>query len=142
MISHMPPWIFMSSILAVFLISGVLRLIVSLALLPTLKEARLIEMGVGHSFFKRYLTIRPSEGLVFEVIGKYHRVSEKIEEVKELMKKTGPKFQDKKKSQDYNKRLLKFIEKSISPKKEQHDINNIHDIERITEEIEKGKIKK
>ena len=113
----------------------------SLMLLPTLKEARLIEMDMGHSFFKRYLAIRPSEGLVFEVIGKYHRVREKIEEVKELIKTT-PKFPDKKEMQNYNKRLLKFIEKSISPKKEQHDINNIHDIEHITEEIEKGKIKK
>lgn len=142
LISHMPSWIFASTILLVFFISGVLRLLVSLILLPTLKEARLIEMGIGHSFFKRYLTIRPSEGLVFEVIGKYHRVREKIEEVKELIKKTEPKFADKKASQDYNKKLLKFIEKSISPKKEQHDISNIHDIEYITEEIEKGKMRK
>ena len=44
--------------------------------------------------------------------------------------------------QNYNKRLLKFIEKSISPKKEQHDLTGMHDIEHITEDIEKGKVKK
>lgn len=142
LISHFPAWIFASSILAVFLISGVLRLIISIILLPTLKEARLIELDVGHSFFKRYLTIRPSEGLVFEVIGKYHKVREKIEEVKELIKTTASKLADKKELQNYNKKLMKFIEKSISPKKEQHDLTGMHDIEHITEEIEKRKLKK
>ena len=142
LINNLPAWIFASTILLVFLISGILRLLASLALLPALKEARLIEMDVGHSFFRRYLTIRPSEGLVFEVIGKYHKVREKIEEVKELIKTTSPKFPDKKELQDYNKRLMKFLEKSISPKKERQGIDNIHDIERITEEIKKGKIRK
>ncbi len=142
LIEHLPKWVFVSGILFAFLISGILRLAVSLVLLPTLKEARLIELDVGHSFFKRYLTIRPSEGLVFEVIGKYHKVREKIEEVKELIKTTVPKLPDRKDFQNYNRKLLKFIEKSISPKKEQNDLTGMHDIEHITEDIEKGKIKK
>lgn len=142
LISHMPSWVFISSILVVFLISGVLRLFISLMLLPTLKEARLIQLDVGHSFFKRYLTIRPSEGLVFEVIGKYHKVREKLEEVKELIKTTAPRIPDKKELQNYNKKLLKFIEKTIVPKKERGGLASMRDIERITEEIEKGKSKK
>jgi len=143
LISHLPSWIFISSILVAFLISGVLRLIVSLILLPTLKEARLIELDVGHSFFKRYLTIRPSEGIVFEVIGKYHKVKEKIQEVHNYIKEaTKSKIIDKKEADTYAKRLLKFMDKNISPKKEQHDLANMHEIEHITEEIEKGKMKK
>ena len=136
LINILPAWIFISSILFVFLISGILRLFASLLLLPTLKEARLIELGIGHTFFKRYLTIRPSEGLVFEVIGKYHRPTEEKQqkELKVEKQKIMPK-----EAETHNKRLLKFIDKSISPKKKQHDITDMHEIEHITEEIEKGK---
>ena len=77
LINHLPAWIFISSIPFVFLISGILRLVTSLLLLPTLKEARLIEFDIGHSFFKKYLTIRPSEGIVYEVIGKDHKLNKK-----------------------------------------------------------------
>ncbi len=141
LINQIPAWIFISSIPFVFLISGVLRLIVSLFLLPTLKEARLIELEVGHTFFKKYLTIRPSEGIVYEVIGKYHKPTEEKHYEKQqskIQQQTIPK----KEEEVYKKRLLKFIDKSIFPKKEQHDITNMHEIERITEEIEKRKDKK
>jgi len=128
LISHIPAWIVISSITLVFLVSGILRLIASLALLPTLHEARLIELGIGHSFFKRHLTIRPSEGLVFEIIGKYQKPAKQKTSSKE--------------KEAYNKKLVKFIDKSISPKKEEHDITNMHEIGHITEEIEKGKARK
>ena len=42
----------------------------------------------------------------------------------------------------YAKKVVKIIDKSISKKKEQHDITDMHEIENITEEIEKGKIKR
>jgi MFS family permease len=83
LIENLPRWLFVSSMLFVFLISGILRLVISLLLLPTLKEARLIELDISHSFFKRYLTIRPSEGLIFEVIGKYRKIKEKIKQTKD-----------------------------------------------------------
>ena len=143
LISNLPALFFSTSILAVFLISGVLRLAVSVILLPTLKEARLIEMDLGHSFFKRYITIRPSEGIVFEVIGKYHKVKEKLQEVQDYIKtaaKSGAT--NAKEAELYTKRLLKFMDKNISPKKEHHDITSMHEIEKITEQIEKGKAKK
>lgn len=139
LINNIPAWIFISSIPFVFLISGILRLITSLILLTTLKEARLIEMPIGHTFFKRYLTIRPSEGLVFEIIGKYHKREEERcqqKQSKEIKLKT-----QKKENEVYTKKLLKFIDKNISTKKEEHDITNMHEIEHITEEIEKGKRK-
>ena len=137
LVGHIPKWIFISSILVVFLISGILRLVVSLILLPTLKEARLIEMGIGHSFFKRYLTIRPSEGIVFEVIGKYHRHEE--EKHRQLKDSKGEMQNPQIKKDDYNKKLMKFIDKNISPKKERHELDEMHEIEHIAEEIEKGK---
>mgnify|MGYP001609775151 CR=1 FL=1 len=143
MINHTPDWIFISGIPSVFLASGILRLAASLVLLPTLKEARLIEMGVGHSFFKRYITIRPSEGLVFEVIGKYHKVKEKLQQVHDYIKTTAKSgIKDAKESRLYTKKLLKYIDKNVSAKKEQHELTNMHEIEKITEQIEKGKMKK
>lgn len=143
LINHLPALIFASNILLVFLISGILRVIASFALLPTLHEARLIELDIGHSFFKKYLTIRPSEGLVFEVIGKYRKLKEKIQQTKDTLKMTKKqKSTDKKEGEKYAKKLLKFMDKSISPKKEQHDITDMHEIEHITEEIEKGKVRK
>ncbi|MBS3100934.1 MFS transporter [Candidatus Woesearchaeota archaeon] len=140
LINMIPAWIFISSIPFVFLISGILRLAASLILLPTLKEARLIELGIGHTFFKRYLTIRPSEGLVFEVIGKYHKPTEEKHFEKKLSK-AEQKPTPKRDERAYTKKLMKFIGKDISAKKEQHDIGNMHDIEHIAEEIEKGKRK-
>ena len=140
LINILPAWIFISSIPIVFLISGVLRLVVSLVLLPTMKEARLIELPIGHTFFKRHITIRPSEGFVYEVIGKYNKKEEKQE--KQESKVKNQKIAPKKENEFYNKKLMKFIDKSISPKKQQHDLTNMHEIEHITEEIERGKIRK
>ena len=143
LISHLPIIFFSTTILLVFLVSGILRLAVSIILLPTLKEARLIEMDIGHSFFKRYITIRPSEGIVFEVIGKYHKVKEKLQEVQDYIKSSAKSgFSNAKEAQAYTKRLLKFIDKNIIPKREQHEIANMKDIANITEQIEKGKTKK
>jgi len=141
LINILPAWIFISSIPLAFLISGILRLAVSMILLPTLHEARLIEFGIGHSFFRRYLTIRPSEGLVFEVIGKYHKHEEEKHYEKQQSKTERQKI-PKKDERTYTKKLLKFIGKDVSPKKEQHELTDMHEIEHITEEIEKGKVKR
>ena len=142
LIGHIPAWIFISSIPIIFLISGIIRLIVSVVMLPTLKEARLIEMEVGHTFFKKFIAIRPSEGLVFEVIGKYHRPSEEKHIEAQKTKTEKQKAIGKKETELYKTKLLKFIDKNISEKKSQHDITDMHDIEHITEEIEKGKARK
>ncbi len=142
LVNRLPSWIFISSIPLVFLISGILRLLISLTQLPKLKEARLIELGIGHTFFKRFLTIRPSEGFVYEVIGKYVRHEEGKKQKKELLKSAKQKTIIKKENETYNKKLLKYIDKNIFPKKEQHDLTNIHEIEHITEDIEKGKMRK
>lgn len=141
LVNKLPSWIFISSIPLVFLISGILRLVISLTQLPRLKEARLIELDVGHTFFKRFLTIRPSEGFVYEVIGKYQRAKEKLKpsNIFKIIKK--PKTTQKE-SESYNKKLVRYIDKNISPKKEKHELTDMHEIEHITEEIEKGKIKK
>jgi len=141
LIEVVPAWIFISSIPLVFLISGILRLLASLILLPALEEARLIEMGVGHSLFKKFITIRPSEGLVIEVVGRHHNYEEeqpKKEQAKIEKKKINPKEE----KELYAKKIVKIIDKNILQKKEKHEIIDMHDIEKITEEIEKGKVKK
>ena len=142
LINTIPPWIFISSIPFVFLISGILRILVSLILLPTLKEARLIEMDIGHAFFKKYVIIRPSEGLVYEVIGKYkkyERLEDKAKKTKDIPFAQKRKAPDKKESEAYKKKLMRFIDKEISPKKEEHQATDMHEVENITQDIEKGK---
>ncbi len=141
LINIVPTWIFISSIPLVFLISGILRLLTSLILLPSLKEARLIELGIGHSLSKRFITIRPSEGLVIEVIGRHHQHEEEHQK-KEQIKIEKQKPNPKEEKEIYAKKIVKIIDKKISQKKEQHEITDMHDIEKITEEIEKGKVKK
>ncbi len=142
LIGVLPPWIFISSIPFVFLISGILRLSVSLSLLPTMKEARLIELGFGHTFFKRFITIKPSEGFVYEVIGKYNKNEEESQKGVQEPKIQKQKITLQKDNEFYNKKLVKYIDKNIVLKKEKHDITDMRDIEHLTEEIEKGKIRK
>jgi MFS family permease len=48
-----------SSILLALLISGILRLMISIIFLPKLREVRLIEVPLGHTFFHRILDIKP-----------------------------------------------------------------------------------
>ncbi|MEK6983126.1 MAG: MFS transporter [Nanoarchaeota archaeon] len=141
-LSVIPSWIFLSGIPFVFLISGLLRLAISLIMLPTLKEARLIELDIGHSFFKKYLTIRPSEGIIFEVIGKYRKIKEKVKETSKYLTFKKERIIDGSEKGRYNKNLMRFIDKNISPKRKEHDITDMHEIEHITEEIERGKVKK
>ena len=141
LIDHTPKWLIVSGFFFLFLLSAVLRLLISILMLPALKEARLIELGIGHSFFKKYLTIRPSEGIVFEVIGRYHGHEEPV---KKTRPSEGELFSDnsgKKESEAYKKKLLKFIGKNISSRKEKSEMGSMHDIEHITEEIEKGRKK-
>jgi len=59
-----------SSILIAFIISGTLRLIVSLLFIPRLKEVRLIEVPLGHTLFHRILDIRPRSGFDIVIIDK------------------------------------------------------------------------
>ncbi|MDP2749692.1 MAG: MFS transporter, partial [Nanoarchaeota archaeon] len=73
--THTSSSVFISSIPILFLVSGILRLIVSLMFLPMLKEMRLIEVPLGHSTFRTYLTIKPKEGIVYETIGTHKKES-------------------------------------------------------------------
>lgn len=73
LVDLLPRLMFVSSIPLVFIISGIGRLGMALLFIPKLKEVRLIEVDFGHTFFKRFITIKPSEGMIYEVIGKYKK---------------------------------------------------------------------
>lgn len=142
LLPHLPTWVFISSIPILFLISGILRLISSVVMLPTLKEARFIEMEVGHSFFKKYLTIRPTEGLVFEVIGKYPAVQETVKRAKKIIKKTKKGLSTgEQEAKAYKKKLMDFIDKNMPHGIEDKRETEMDRIQHITEEIEMGKRK-
>lgn len=139
LLPHLPSWVFISGIPILFLISGVLRLIISIAMLPSLKEARFIEMEVGHSFFKKYLTIRPTEGLVFEVIGKYPLVQKTVTHARKIIKnaKKGMEIGEQE-AKAYKKKLMDFIGKNI-PHGEENNESEMDRIHHLTEDIEMGK---
>jgi MFS family permease len=60
----------LSGMLIAFIVSAVLRLAVSFAFLPKLKEVRLIEVSLGRTLFHRILDIRPRGGFDVVVIDK------------------------------------------------------------------------
>ncbi len=143
LIPHLPAWVFISSIPILFLISGILRLISSVVMLPTLKEARFIEMEVGHSFFKKYLTIRPTEGLVYEVIGKYPVVQATMKQAKRIIRKAKKGLDiGEQEARAYKKKLMDFIDKSMPHGIEEKHETEMDRIQHITEEIESGKGRK
>ena len=143
LLPHLPSWVFISSIPILFLISGVFRLITSLSLLPTLKEARFIEMEVGHSFFKKYLEIRPTEGLVFEVIGRYPVVQKTVKQAKKMLNKAKKGLEiGEQEAKAYKKKLMDFIDKNMPHGIEEKHETEVDRIQHITEDIERGKMGK
>ncbi|MEM3127364.1 MAG: MFS transporter [Candidatus Woesearchaeota archaeon] len=63
---------------SLFLISGTLRLGISIIFMPKLKEMRLIEVSFGKSLFHDSLAIKPQQGIVHEAIGSYEIKEKKI----------------------------------------------------------------
>ena len=62
-----------NKILMVFLISGIFRLLVAIIFIPTLKEMRLIEISLDKGFFRKFVSIKHVQGVVFETIGHYDK---------------------------------------------------------------------
>ena len=92
---------------------------------------------------KKYLTIRPTEGLVFEVIGKYPVVRKTVKQAKKMLK-TAKKGLDigEQEAKAYKKKLMDFIDKNIPHEAEKKHETEIDRIQHITEDIENGKTRK
>ena len=140
-INYLPAFFFSSTILLVFLISGVLRMATSIIMLPQLKEARFIEIDIGgKTFFEKYLQIVPTQGILFEVIGKTRKtIPRQWTNAKQTIRKYfGVKKEEKDK---YNKKLVESLKKTIKRKEGRNsgDSAGMETIQKITEEIEKGK---
>jgi MFS family permease len=58
-----------SVFLMIFLVSGIVRLIVALFFVNKIEEEKVVAINLKEHY-KRFITIRPKEGVVFEVIGK------------------------------------------------------------------------
>ena len=88
LLNYMGNWIFISNVPILFLISGILRMLSIMTFYPKLREMRLIEVPFGHSFFKKFVAVKPSQGIIYETIGTYPKktirtiISEKKEEKK------------------------------------------------------------
>ena len=75
------------------------------------------------------------------MIGKYNKIKERVREAGTYLKFDKQKLIEGN-DKEYGRKLMKFMDKNRSSKKEQHDITDMHEIEHITEEIEKGKGRK
>jgi MFS family permease len=62
------PWVFYSSLQILFLISGVLRAVMSLIFLPLIREVRGVEQITDRDFFLRYSGTGPVAGLTFKTV--------------------------------------------------------------------------
>lgn len=58
-----------SSILLAFVVSAAIRIITIILLPLKIDETRLVEVNLTKSFFRRFVTIEPGHGLVYETIG-------------------------------------------------------------------------
>lgn len=55
----------------IFLISGISRLLIALLMLRKIQEEKVVSINLKkEETYKRFITIRPKEGIIFEVIGK------------------------------------------------------------------------
>jgi len=57
-----------SSILLAFVVSAIIRIITILILPLKIDETRLVEVNFNRSFFRRFVTIEPGHGLVYETV--------------------------------------------------------------------------
>ena len=77
----LPAILFSSAYLFVFFISGVLRFIIAFSLSARIKEEKVVSINFkdkNNSFFNKFITIRPKEGIIFEAIGNEKSPPKKI----------------------------------------------------------------
>ena len=91
-----------SIFITIFLVSGLLRLVVATTFINKIQEEKVVEINLKEKTYKRFITIRPKEGVIFEIIGrtKQNTKKEKKQETKKEKNKVlnlpskGP-FKDK-----------------------------------------------
>jgi len=132
--------VYLSAIPAVFVISGIMRLVMAFYFIPKLKEVRLVELPLAHSTIfsiGRFIAIRPSEGITVQIISKEPR--ERKEEPELRHKKLGkdlPKEEKEKYVQQFVKRVVEEEQEHKTEKPKKYD-----SFEHTLEDIEKGKFR-
>jgi MFS family permease len=69
----------------IFLVSSILRLLVALFFVNKIQEEKVVSIGLKEHY-KRFITIRPKEGVVFEIIGDVNKNIVKKTIVKPVVK--------------------------------------------------------
>ncbi|MBI2546439.1 MFS transporter [Candidatus Woesearchaeota archaeon] len=139
---HLRDALLLSAIPAVFVISGVLRLVMALYFAPKLKEVRLIELPLGHSTiftFNRFLAIRPSEG------GSMHPFIIDRQPKKEKQPQLRPKKPDTKDAGPEKEKYVQQFVKRVVEEEQEHKLEKPAkdaDFKHTIEDIEKGKFRK
>lgn len=156
LIKIFPMWI-TSSIPYVLLISGILRMMVTIIMIKKVREARMVEIDFpGRGFFHSAISINPRYGSNIEIIGIYdkpkHKIFHSILPIKrptvDPVKKEERKLYEKKSLDYYKENALKTLKKQSEQTKKddsykiEKDIEKQKDqIQKITEEIRKNNAK-
>lgn len=73
-----------SVFLTIFLVSGILRFLIAIIFLNKIQEEKIVSINLNQTY-KRFITIRPKEGIIFEIIGKT-KTKQKTKPKKEIKK--------------------------------------------------------
>jgi MFS family permease len=128
-----------SSILLVFLVSSILRLIVVLVFLPRLKEVRLIEIPLGHTLFHRILDVRPRSGFDVVIIDKGPALIERPVTPSPTQAKASPQ------KQFHGRATVDILKRNVDREMHRHDrpirqsIKDQRTLQNIMDEMKRGK---
>jgi len=86
------PVLFKSSFLLVFFISGLLRLVTAAIFVPRIQEEKIVSVNLKKqpTLFKSFITLRPKEGVIYDIVGDNNFI-----EQKKVFKKLKAKIKNK-----------------------------------------------
>ncbi len=86
----LPEILFSSSYLFVFFVSSIMRFLVAFTLTPRIKEEKVVSIKFKEkekTFFSKFITLRPKEGIVYEPIGRQEYSKDKSKETNQKANK-------------------------------------------------------
>lgn len=140
---NLPPFIFSSSILFIFLTSGILRFITALIFIPRIQEEKVISINFKSGpFFKQLITLRPRDGSSFMVGGdhKYKKIDEHITRKKEREKITPEKERIIKK--EISDSIIEDINRKKDKQKKQIDSKAVNNALKAVKDAEQNRNKR
>lgn len=140
---NLPPFIFSSSILFIFLTSGVLRFITALIFIPRIQEEKVVTINFKSGpFFKQLITLRPRDSASFLVGGatEYKKIDEHITRKKEREKITPEKERIMKK--EISDSIIEDINRKKDKQKKQIESKTVNNALKAVNDAEQNRNKR